>query len=108
MCPLACEQQPLSEPQGAFSHGQWHLQSCGLSDTGHAILQGLRGYLDPVLVTQPLRSYSLPRERDADQTPAPGSQKLRTESSPQRCQEWDVARGWLSWKGLGSPLNTGR
>ena len=40
---LVCKQQLLSEPQGAFSHGQWHLQSWGMSDMEHAILQTYQG-----------------------------------------------------------------
>lgn len=40
---LVCEQQLLSEPQRAFFHGQWHLQSWGMSDMGHASLQTYQG-----------------------------------------------------------------
>lgn len=56
MCPLVREQQPLSEPQGAFSYGQSHLWSQSISDEGHTIpagLPGARGHLDAVLNTQP-------------------------------------------------------
>ena len=56
MCPLVREQQPLSEPQGAFSYGQSHLWSQSISDAGHTIpagSPGARGHLDAVLNTQP-------------------------------------------------------